>query len=57
MDIADFQFDASIRVTASLKELILDQLLTPSPPDVRSIKADVHSHCRFVAKIRPQEIY
>ena len=52
VDIADSQFDASIRVTAPLKELILDQSLTASPLDVRSIKAEVHSLCRFAAKVR-----
>ena len=38
-------FDASARATvASLKELIMNQSLTASPPDVLSIKADIHSH-------------
>ena len=44
IDIADSQFDASVKVTAPLKELIMDQSLTASPPDVHSIKADVHNH-------------
>ena len=44
--IADSQFDASDKVTAPLKELIMDQSLTASPPDVHSIKADVHNHHR-----------
>ena len=57
MDIADSQFDASVRVTASLKELILNQSLTASPPDVRSIKADVHSHRRSITKVKAQEVY
>ena len=57
MDIADSQFDALIRVTASLKELIMDQSLTASPPDIQSIKADIHSYCRSVAKVRAQEVY
>ena len=35
IDIADSQFDASVKVTAPLKELIMDQSLTASPPDVR----------------------
>ena len=56
MDIADSQFDTSVCVTASLKELILDQSLTVSPPDVQSIKADVHSHSRSITKIRAQEV-
>ena len=35
MDIVtDSQFDASVRVTAPLKELIMDQSLTASSPDV-----------------------
>ena len=57
MDIADSQFDASVCVTASLKELILNQSLTASPPDVRSIKADVHSHRRSITKAKAQEVY
>ena len=52
MDIADSQFDASVKVTAHLKQLIIDQSLTTSPPDVHSIKADVHSHHRSVTKVR-----
>ena len=55
--IADSQFDASVKVTAPLKELIMDQSLTASPPDVHSIKADVHSHHRSVVKARAQEVY
>ena len=54
MDIADSQFDASVHVTAPL---ILDQSLTASPLDVRSIKAEVHSLCRSTAKVRAQEVY
>ena len=57
MDIADSQFDASVRVTASLKELILNQSLIASPPDVRSIKVDVHSHRRSITKVKAQEVY
>ena len=57
MVITNSQFDASDRVTASLKESILDQSLTASPLDVRSIKAEVHSHCRSAAKVRAQEVY
>ena len=57
MDITDSQFDASVRVTAPLKKLILDQSLTASPPDVRSIKAEVHGHRRSAAKVRAQEAY
>ena len=59
MDIADSQFDASVRVTAiaPLKELIKDQSSTAFPPDVHSIKADVHSHHRSVIKARAQEVH
>ena len=57
MDIADSQFDASVRVTVPLKELILDQSLTASPPDVRSIKTEAHSLRRSAAKVRAQEVY
>ena len=54
MDIADSQFDASVRVTATvpLKELIMDQSPTAFPLDVHSIKADVHSHHCSVIKAR-----
>ena len=57
MDIGDSQFDASVKVTAPLKQLIIDQSSTTSPPDVHSIKADVHSHHRSVTKVRAQEVY
>ena len=57
MDIADSQFDASVCVTAPLKELILDQSLTASPLDARSIKAEVHSYRHSAAKVRTQEVY
>ena len=57
IDIADPQFDASVKVTAPLKELIVDQSFTASPPDVYSIKADVHSHHRSVVKASAQEVY
>ena len=57
IDTADSQFDASVKVTAPLKELIMDQSLTTSPPDVCSIKADVHSHHRSVIKARAQQVY
>ena len=52
MDIADSQFDASVRVTAPLKELIMDQSLTCSPPDVHSIRTDVNSHHHSFIKAR-----
>ena len=57
MDIADSQFDASVKVTAPLKELITDQSSTASPPDVCSTKADVHIHHHSVVKARAQEVY
>ena len=57
IDIADSQFDALVKVTAPLKELIMDQSLTASPPDLRCIKVDVHSHHRAVVKARAQEVY
>ena len=57
MDIAGSQFDASVHVTASLKELMIHQSLTASPPGVLFIKANIHSHCLSVAKVRVQEVY
>ena len=42
MKIADSQFNASQLITASLKELIIEQSVCAHPPDVRSIKAQVH---------------
>ena len=51
------QFDASICVTARLKKMILDQSLTASPLDIRSIKAEIHSLRCFAAKVRAQEVY
>ena len=57
IDIADSQFDTSVKVTAPLKELIMDQSFIASPPDVCSIRADVHSHHCSVVKARAQEVY
>ena len=57
MDITDSQFDASVKVTTPLKELIMDQSSTASPLDVYSVKGDVHSHRRSVIKARAQEVY
>ena len=54
MDIANSQFDALVKVTAPLKELIMDQSLTASPPDVHSVKADVHSYRRCVIQARAE---
>ena len=57
INIADSQFDALVKVTAPLKELIMDQSLTASPPDLCCIKVDVHSHHCSVVKARAQEVY
>ena len=62
MDIADFQFDASVKVTSPLIELIMNQSSTASPPDVHSVKVDVHTSCvhshrHSVIKASAQEVY
>ena len=36
------QFDASLRITAPLKDLIISQVAHAHPPDTRSIKTQVH---------------
>ena len=55
MDIADSQFDASVKDTALLKGLIMHQSLTTSPPDdIHSIKADIHNHYRSANKAKAQ---
>jgi len=44
--ITDSQFNASIRITASLQSLILDQAVHAPLPDVHQVKAQVHQdHC------------
>jgi len=50
MKIADSQFNASQLITASLKELIIEQSVCAHPPDVRSIKAQVHLDCQRTSK-------
>ena len=46
------QFDASLRITAPLKDLIISQVAHAHPPDTRSIKAQVHQHQREASKKR-----
>ena len=50
------QFDASLRITAPLKDLIISQVAHAHPPDTRSIKAQVHQHRREASKKRALEI-
>ena len=50
------QFDASLRITAPLKDLITSQVAHAHPPDTRSIKAQVHQHRREASKKRALEI-
>ena len=50
MKISDSQFKASQLITASLKELIIKQSIYAKPPDVRSIKAQVHLDRRRTSK-------
>ena len=40
--VSDSQFDASLLITAALKDLIIKQSVCAWPPDVRSAKAQVH---------------
>ena len=56
MDIGDSQFDASVKVTAPTKDLIMHRSLTASPPDVCSIKADIHNHHCSANKAKAQEV-
>ena len=44
--VSDSQFDASLLITASLKDLIIKQSVCAQPPDVRSAKAQVHLNRR-----------
>ena len=59
VDFTDSQFDTSVKVTALLKGLIIaiHQSLAPSPPDVHSIKADIHNHHCSANKAKAQELY
>ena len=57
MDIGDSQFDASVKVTAPTKDLIMHRSLTASPPDVCPIKADIHNHHCSANKAKAQDVY
>ena len=48
--IADSQFDASIKITNPLKDLIMKQSLTAQLPDVTSIKNRIHMDRRMAHK-------
>ena len=55
--IADQQYDASIKITSSLKELILQQCQTALRPDVSAIKAKVHTDRRLAYKDKAKDIH
>ena len=55
--IADQQYDASIKITSSLKELILQQCQTALLPDVSAIKAKVHTDRRLAYKDKAKDIH
>ena len=48
--VSDSQFDASLLITASLKDLIIKQSVCVQPRDVRSVKAQVHLNRRRTSK-------
>ena len=48
--IANSQFDASIKITNPLKDLIMKQSLTAQLPDVTSIKNRIHMDRRMAHK-------
>jgi len=50
------QFDASLKITTPLKDLIISQSVHAHPPDTQSIKAKVHQHRREASKERALEI-
>ena len=52
----DSQFDASLQITAPLKNLIISQAAHAHPPDTRSIRAQVHQHRREASKQRALKI-
>ena len=52
----DSQFDASLKITAPLKDLIISQSIHARPPDTRSIKAQVNQNWCEVSKERAHEI-
>ena len=56
VDIADSQFTASTRITASLRSLIQDQAVQAPLPDVKPIKVQVHQDRRSASKARATEI-
>jgi len=49
VDIADFQFTASIKITQSLRSLIVAQNLQAPLPDVSCIKAQIHQDRCYAA--------
>ena len=48
--VSDSQFDASLLITASLKDLIIKQSVCARPPDVHCVKAQVHLNRRRTSK-------
>ena len=56
VDIADSQFTASIKITHSLRSLIVAQNLLAPLPDVSSIKAQIHQDRRSTLKGRASTI-
>ena len=50
MKVSDSQFDASLLITASLKDPIIKQSVCAQPPDVRFVKAQVHLNRRRASK-------
>ena len=57
IDTGDSQYDASVKVTGPIKDFIMHQSLTASPPDVCSIKADIHNHHCYANKAKAQAVY
>ena len=55
-DYCDSQYDASMKITTPLKNLIISQSVHAHPPDTRSIKTQVHQQRREASKERALEI-
>ena len=54
--VADLQYDASTKITNSLKDLIIQQSVTARLPDVSSIKNKIHMDRRLAYKERAKDV-
>ena len=55
--VADLQYDASTKITNSLKDLIIQQSVTARLPDVSSIKNKIHMDRQLAYKERAKDVH